>query len=117
MVVVVAVGGGHAAAIAPVFSLSSLALPPPHTSLHRRSLQLGLQTVPKIMHFPPAVAEGDGGRYAADPSQHMHMAGKVEAEAMARFVKERTGVSIPIVRWAAWTLNGLHLVVVFLVSC
>lgn len=60
--------------------------------------QLGLQSVPKIMHFPPALAEADGGRYATEPSQHMHMAGQVVAEAMSRFVKERTGVSIPIVR-------------------
>eukprot|EP00752_Nemacystus_decipiens_P006351 g5725.t1 len=60
--------------------------------------QLGLQTVPKIMHFRPALAESGGGRYATEPSQHMHMAGQIMAESMSRFVKERTGVSIPIVR-------------------
>lgn len=65
------------------------------------SLQLGLQTVPKILHFPPALAEGDGGRYAIDQSQHMHMAGQVKAEDMARFVKEKTGVSFPIVRYSS----------------
>ncbi|CBN74884.1 conserved unknown protein [Ectocarpus siliculosus] len=60
--------------------------------------KLGLQTVPKILHFPPALAEGDDGRYAIDQSQHMHMAGQVKAEDMARFVKEKTGVSFPIIR-------------------
>eukprot|EP00904_Undaria_pinnatifida_P008847 jgi/Undpi1/5092/HiC_scaffold_19.g08444.m1 len=60
--------------------------------------QLGLQSVPKIMHFPPSLAEGEGGRYSVDPSQHMAMAGKSTAEEMARFVKDRTGAVIPIVR-------------------
>lgn len=71
----------------------SRCLPPPPPFA-----QLGLQTVPKILHFPPALAEGDGGRYATEPSHHMHMAGQVMAESMSRFVKEKTGVSIPIVR-------------------
>lgn len=55
------------------------------------------------MHFPPSLAEGEGGRYSVDPSQHMAMAGKSTAEEMARFVKDRTGAVIPIVRWvSAW---------------
>ncbi|CAM9913881.1 unnamed protein product [Scytosiphon promiscuus] len=60
--------------------------------------KLGLQTVPKVMHFPPALAEGEGGRYAAEPAQFMQMAGQASAESMARFVKEKTGVAIEIVR-------------------
>lgn len=62
--------------------------------------QLGLQTVPRIMHFPAALVEGEGGRYVVEPSQHMQMMGKVQAEDIARFVKEKTGATIPIVRWA-----------------
>lgn len=50
------------------------------------------------MHFPPALSEGEGGRYATEQSQHMHMAGQASAESMARFVKEKTGVAIEIVR-------------------
>ncbi|CAM9243333.1 unnamed protein product [Laminaria digitata] len=68
-------------------------------SRNQRSFQqLGLQSVPKIMHFPPSLAEGEGGRYEVDPSQHMMMGGKSTAEEMARFVKDRTGASISIVR-------------------
>ena len=63
--------------------------------------QLGLQSVPKVMHFPRALTEGEGGRYETDPSQHMMMAGKSTAEEMARFVKDRTGASISIVRWVS----------------
>lgn len=62
-------------------------------------LQLGLQQVPKIIHFPPALAEGEEGRYImADPGQQMQMGNKASAENMARFVKERTGASILITR-------------------
>ena len=87
------VRGTHHLRSSPPSSLLPPPLPP-----HFLFPQLGLQSVPKIMHFPPALAEADGGRYATEPSQHMHMAGQVVAEAMSRFVKERTGVSIPIVR-------------------
>lgn len=68
-------------------------------SRNQRSFQqLGLQSVPKVMHFPPSLAEGEGGRYETTPSQHMIMAGKSSAEEMARFVKDRTGASITIAR-------------------
>ncbi|CAM9466386.1 unnamed protein product [Ascophyllum nodosum] len=60
--------------------------------------QVGLQTVPRIVHFPSALAEGEGGRYAVDPSQQMQMMNKVEAEDIARFVKDRTGATVSIVR-------------------
>ena len=62
-------------------------------------VQVGLQTVPRIVHFPSALAEGEGGRYAVDPSQQMQMMNKVEAEDIARFVKDRTGATVSIVRW------------------
>ncbi|CAM9092064.1 unnamed protein product [Pylaiella littoralis] len=66
---------------------------------NRGSFQkLGLQSVPKILHFPPSLGEGEGGRYAVDQSRHLQSVGEVKAEAMARFVKDKTGIAIPIVR-------------------
>lgn len=56
--------------------------------------------MPKVIHFPPALAEGEEGRYViADATQHMNMGGKASADNMARFVKDRTGASIEIKRY------------------
>lgn len=56
--------------------------------------------MPKVAYFPPVMAESEEGRYILiDPSQYMQMGGKSSAEDMARFVKDKAGVSIHINRY------------------
>lgn len=67
--------------------------------------------MPRVIHFPPVLAEGEEGRYIiADPAQYMYMERNKSTEDLARFVKDRTGELILITRqevnFIVWRRDG-----------
>lgn len=75
-----------------------------YESSHSVFQRYGVMSVPLIFHVPPYRGEKDGADFQIEPRDRFQLRTLADAEALASFVRDRTGVHIPIKRsmWMAY---------------